>query len=204
MVFTPAENTARCEIRFLQDGQQVENTLWFQHTTGVITEADREALGEYLEDWWNVRIRALQSNEVTYREVYVVDWSSANSGTTTVNTLAGTPGAQGTTGEPNNVTVTISFRTAFRGRGARGRNYAVGLTDTDVSANEVAQVTLNAWRNAYQVLLDSPPDDWQWVIASFWEDKVARTTALLQPVNAVVIVDQVVDSQRRRLPGRGK
>lgn len=204
MAFIPAENTAKVEIRMTQDGQKVENTLYFRHDTGAISSAEREALGNWIEAWWNDEIRPLQTNEVTFREVYVTDMSSAMSGTSSVSDLNGTPGAQGTPSEPNNVTVTISFRTDFRGRSARGRNYAIGLTTADVTANQVAQVTLDAWVDAYELLLTLPGlDNWTWVVASFYTNNAPRVEALLLPVTDVLVVDDVVDSQRRRLPGRG-
>lgn len=203
MAFIPAIDTARCEIRYTCVGQRVENTLWFQHDTGVITEADREALGAYLEGWYNSEIKPLQSASVIYQEVYVVDWSAENAGTSTVNSLAGTTGAGVSPISPNNVTMAVSFRTALRGRSSRGRNYIIGLMESDVTGSIIEATTRSNWRNAYDAILVDPPTDFTWSVASFYTDNVARVTALVQPINGVVVVDDYVDSQRRRLPGRG-
>jgi hypothetical protein len=105
---------------------------------------------------------------------------------------------------PNNVTWAIKFNTANRGRSGRGRNYIIGLTKPKVAANLLNPITAGQFVDGYlDLLTDLAASDWEWVVYSRFEDKVERTTGLAQPVVSVSFADLILDSQRRRLPGRG-
>jgi hypothetical protein len=45
---------------------------------------------------------------------------------------------------------------------------------------------------------------WEMVVVSTVENKAPRASALVQPVTSVLYTDLTVDSQRRRLTGRGR
>jgi len=42
-----------------------------------------------------------------------------------------------------------------------------------------------------------------WVVVSRFHDNAPRTAGVVSFINAATVVDATVDSQRRRLPGRG-
>jgi hypothetical protein len=113
---------------------------------------------------------------------------------------------------PNNVTLTVSFRTANRGRSFRGRNYVVGLGETQVAGNTVAPSVITAFDGIYSQLLASPVAAIAtWVVVSRFsgvdpvtKEPIPRVTGIATPITSVTVVDNVVDSQRRRLPKRGQ
>jgi hypothetical protein len=114
------------------------------------------------------------------------------------------PGDLAQAAEPNNVTLAIKFLTAGRGRSARGRNYIVGLHVDAVTNNEVSSAHAAQYVTAYDELRDtSVISVGTHVVVSRFLDGVERTEGIAQTVTGVTFTDFIVDSQRRRLPGRG-
>lgn len=204
MAFIPAVNCAQVEIRATYFGQQVENTLYFENEASFTT-ADMIALGEAVSDWWvDEVLTAGLSNQVALREVYVTNLTTVSSPTTTVLLNTGAVGSNSSPGLPGNVSIVISFRTEQRGRSSRGRNYLFGLTESLVAGNQVDVGSLETFRTGYVSLIGAIlPAGWTWVVLSRYTNNAPRVTGLMIPITAVVVVDNNVDSQRRRLTGRG-
>lgn len=204
MPFIPVENTAMVEIRGTIALQKVENTLYFEKSSAFGT-ADLEALGDAIIDWWTTNLSGVVSSQYQLREVYVTDLTTDTSAAVT---RVPDPDVFGTVGGeimPLNVSWALSFRTAFRGRSFRGRNYFCGFVTDQISSNTVNNDTVIAIKNAYLALFATATDAGvTWVIASRFHNKAPRTAGVTAPVIAIVAVDNVVDSQRRRLPGRGQ
>lgn len=211
MPFVPVANTVEVEIRMELDNQQVENTLYF--SSGSPPEpGSMTTLGNDVLDWWVDNIKPLCTNALTLREIVVTDL------TTNIGPQVTVPAVPFTTGSligdylPANVSLAISFRTNNRGRSFRGRNYVVGLNESQVTGNEVQPVPVGAYQDAYGLLLNAPfQPTWQWSVVSRYSGvnpttgaPIPRTEGVSTPITAVTVVDPVVDSQRRRLPGRGK
>lgn len=115
--------------------------------------------------------------------------------------LAGTGGSVQL---PNNVTLCIKWTTENRGRSFRGRTYHVGLTESQVTDNEVVAVAMGQFTTAYGALLtDLATAGWPLVIASRYANNQPRITGVATLVTGFSI-DPFIDSQRRRLPGRGR
>lgn len=205
MVFVPTENAVTAAMRYLWDGQQVENTLSFYRATGW-TETLQTQLANILINWRTNQLREIQSSSLSMIECYVVDQTSEDAPAITVTVPSGDqPGLAAASALPNNVTWTIQFRTAFRGRSGRGRNYALGLTEGMVTGNALSIATANEYIGAYESLeADLEGVDAQHVIISKFTGKVPRPNGIVRLVTAYAYSDLVVDSQRRRLPGRGK
>lgn len=204
MAFIPAPNTALVELRYLQDNQNVENTLWFENAAGW-TEATLVALGLAIREWWVDNLQGGIGQDVTLREIYVTDQTSATGLSATITSGLPLPGTASTDATTNSNTLCVSFRTAQRGRSYRGRNYVVGLPINALDQNTVTAGYRNFVQAAYAALLTVAADqNSQWVVVSKQLNNVPRTVAARTPVTAVAVVDSTVDSQRRRLPGRGK
>lgn len=210
MPFVPVLNTVMVEIRMLWDAQRVENTLYFQ--SGSPPEPGAMAtLGNNIIAWWLENIAPLTYNGVVVREVVVTDLTTAIGPQVTQVPLTPLLGLVADESVPNNVSLAVSFRTANRGRSFRGRNYFVGLTDGFVSHNNVISTFADDVVAAYD-LLDGPPfaPTWTWSVVSryFGVDPVTgvpvpRAAGVITPITTVLITDLTVDTQRRRLPGRG-
>lgn len=105
---------------------------------------------------------------------------------------------------PLNVARVVSLRTAKRGRSYRGRVYLSGTPDTVIETMNTIDAThaanLVSGFNALATLLDGHGFDV--VVASKQHNGVETNPAEVNEVIAFA-VDVLVDSQRRRLTGRG-
>lgn len=203
MAYQPVENTVLAEFRYSLFGENVENTLHFHSQDGV-TLANMQDLATFLDDWWATSIRPLQNTAVTFRELYLTDLTTQTSPTYTSTVNAGLAGLDGGgAGLPGSVTFCVSLRTNQRGRSGRGRNYFIGLAEDEVTANQVTAAKANAIILAYENLLVPALDPYVLCVVSRQFNGVQRIEGLPQTVTSILYVDLDVDSQRRRLAGRG-
>jgi len=211
MPFVPVAATVLVEMRMTADLQEVENTLYFEFED-PFTNIEMLNLGDDLVTWW-INFYAPNIWEgVQLREVVVTNLTSATSDQVSSTVPPATTGQLGTDPLPTNVSLTISFRTALRGRSFRGRNYVVGMVEAQtIGANTVDSAVIADWITCYEELLTiAASNATAWVVVSRFSgvdgngDPIPRVAGVTTPINSVVIVDNVVDSQRRRLPGRGR
>lgn len=197
-------STALVEVRATIDSQKVENTLWFRKLSGSLGQAELNALATSVRSWWFASVLPLLPAAVQFREVVATDRGTADGfqGDTAVG--AGTGGGIAVAATPNNVSLSVSFRTGRRGRSRRGRNYWLAIPGDQVTANTVGDDYIADIIAAYQDLVGTGISGWEWVVVSLREGDDWRTEALITPVTTVVVVDTTVDSQRGRLPGRGQ
>lgn len=205
MPFVPAANTLEARLRFVLDGQIAENVIYFQGSAGV-TPALATTLGGALVTWWNTRFKADSGNLMALLEVYMTDLSFATSFTVSYVTGLPSTGTSASPTLPNNVAMCVTFRTGNRGRSGRGRNYVMGLTETDVTGNTISAGRASNAAAAYTALIGAGTfvAGLQWVVVSRFTGGAPRGAALVQPITTALLVNNVVDSQRRRLPGRGR
>jgi len=210
MPFVPVANTCLVETRMTLDSQQVENTLWVEFPTAP-SSADMLTLANDIDSWWEAEYAPLVSDGVQLREVVVTDMTTASSGQVSVAPATPAFGTQTSPDLPSNASLTVSFRTALRGRSFRGRNYLVGLTEDTNTGNIVNGAFIALVIDAYELLLSGGGalTAGEWVVASRFSgvdangDPIPRAAGVTTPIISVVVVDNVIDSQRRRLPGRG-
>lgn len=203
MAFVPAVNVVQAELLFNWDGQQVENVLHYQiQQTPTLT--DMSELGGFLVTWWQTNMQPLQVDTVQFNEVRMTDLTSEFAPGTSYTTGLPDVGAAGPDSVPNNVTLSMTKRTGLRGRAFRGRIYQIGLRKVFVDDNQVIGGTqtslLDAWNLATPFALTSGSAPM--VVVSRFEGGSERLSALVTPVT-VITTDGIIDSQRRRLPGRG-
>lgn len=204
MAFIPVPNTAMVELRQTLFGQQIENVMYFEKATAP-SVADLEALAAAVETWFVTDVMGvLLSTDIIWREAYVTDLSSATAPTAVSLAEAGSTGGIGSASLPGNATVAVSFRTAGRGRASRGRNYLSGLSESVVTGNQVSSAFASDVTTAYETMISAPPTGWTWVVVSRQLNGVARTTGETIPVTSAGLTDLHIDSQRRRLTGRGE
>lgn len=192
------------------DGQRVENTLWFEFGTPPLA-ADLTALGGLLLTWWGTNIGPLASQGLQVREVVCTSMHSAVAPQATSTPSGALTGGSVNEIMPNNVSMTVSFRTGLRGRSFRGRNYVTGLTIDQVTGNQIIPAVVADFIAAYEALGTAiSGSGWTWIVASRFsgvdpttKKPIPRAAGVTEPVIAVVVVDAFVDSQRRRLPTRG-
>jgi hypothetical protein len=195
----------------LLQGQKVENTLWWRFATPP-DASDLELLGVNLFTWWSNSYAAIAPQALVLNEILITDMSEEEG-------IQFTRNGDGVNGEvsgdilPNNSSVCVSFRTGFSGRSRRGRNYVPGIPiGARDGVNTITQAYATAVTEAYTALIDSEVvSNAIWVIASRFSGvdpdtkrPIPRTEGVTTGVSAVVVTDLILDSQRRRLPGRGQ
>lgn len=204
MAFIPVANCIQANLRLSFDGQEVENVLHFA-TPGVPTLTELADVAEGVEDWWITNMVTSVPSTVVFREVYATDQTSATGASFTAAGGNGTAGTAGSPAMPNNVTIAMSLRTAFRGRSYRGRIYHIGLTEASIVDNELTSGAVTALNGIYALLLNSASfGGAELAVASRYLNNAPRVIGVATPVISILLADPVVDSQRRRLPGRGR
>lgn len=205
----PTINTPFCyelQMRFTQDGQLVENVWHFTDPSGDTDYAGKCTLIAGAADVsMATTFMPRMSNGVTYRECFVRHLGTANPYTATVADSAPQFGDKTSPALPNNVTICASLRSDLAGRSYRGRTYLIGLTEGDVAVNAVTPAELTAWADAIvdmAAAIELAAEVF-WVILSLFSNGVPRVTGNVRGVDTVLFTNSTVDSQRRRLPGRG-
>lgn len=198
-------NTVKVCMNFLQNG---ELTCQVYHvdvntnpTTSILTN-----VATVFRDWFQNWQDGTVNDETDLQTITVTDVSEVDGegiefsdGLPLSGTAEGNP-------LPNNCTVVTKLATGFTGRSRRGRKYAVGLADIHVNADAqtittVFQAALNA---IFEELIDAMVSEgWKLVVNSLVSGGAPRTTGLNTEILSAS-TDLTLDSQRRRLPGRGQ
>jgi hypothetical protein len=202
MPFVEAPDTARLTMGFTQDGQTIVNVFHFYKAGGYTSLIDLEQLGTDASEQWRNFILPKMSTDVTGCNVKVVDISQEfGNGTEFIDPMTGTGSASPL---PVNDTFCIKWVTGRTGRSYRGRTYHIGIgadwvTDSKLQVLKATQLVeaYNDWFEAMQGL------EHQLVIVSYHTNGVANDPAIVTPVTGATYADLNLDSQRRRLPGRG-
>lgn len=207
--FIPFPKGCFISLRYTQYGSIMENTLWIFRddlASGYSISELNDICGAG-ELWWTTHLAPLTSNTVTLFNVTARDMSEedgnvVNFGFLSVGALTAEP-------LPTNVTYVTTFNTGRAGRSYRGRNYFVGMVDTQTvttDRNRVTTTFADALTAAYGELndiLQGINPAYSHHVASRMEDGVLRTEGVLTPVIGYYHADFYTDSRRPRLSGRG-
>jgi len=200
----PTPNVAEVTMTFLQDGQYLINTHHFLNTAGW-DEGSLNNLGTAVREWWDTNLQSAVNTAVSLVAIDVVDLTEGSGLGISVTT--GLPITGTATGDalPNNVTVAVKKGTGLVGRSYRGRTYHIGLSEGQVTGNTLEPVVVSALIDAYDALREPEgviiPVDM--CVLSETTAGGPRTEGICTVVTGIG-VDPIVDSQRRRLPGRGR
>lgn len=200
MPFIPLPECAKVAITFQNaQGNQAVNTFWFYDANGDLTLSRAQTLTSAMADW-------LQTD---WADVAVADWKAVRCETRGWNAveaayddeLLDIPGTLTGDALPSEVTIAISLRTGFTGRSKRGRIFHVGIGETNVIGDMISDAYKNNLVTAYAGLKTiTDPLDFTWVVASFQTEGAPRAQGVYTPITSIVIVDNIVDSQRKRKP----
>lgn len=204
MATTLISECLMAEMVYLVGGQYCENVLHFSNEYPV----NADLLGEFalcLKTWWDTNLKAVQSTGASLQKIIVTDISVADG--MQLEYTGGLPAA-GTNANallPNNVTVAVKITSGFRGRRRRGRIYHIGMFETSVTGSTITGTFQGDLLDAYGELLTitNGTQAWGLGVAHKVENGVPLVDGFLTICNSVS-VDPTVDSQRRRLPGRGR
>ena len=204
MAFVSSPGVVQVAFRYQWRSQQVENVVHaFVDTT--IDGAKLEEIANAAVGWAQSSLMPLTSSDVTLTEVLVRDMSAQEGAQFLFTIAGGQPGGFVADAMPNNVSIAIRGSTSVGGRSGRGRWYFVGIPNTRViNGNEV--------RSDYLAQIVAALNDLKDVleavgailgVLSTFHNKAPRAQGVLFAYTSFGAVDNTIDSQRRRLPGRG-
>lgn len=199
MAFIPFDDGAMAIIEWGSDATQWTTTLWFKQL--VSTASDYQELADFIHDHFGTNLAPELWDNFYLRKVTVYDMQTSM-GSVTVDGKTAVQGGVTGTGAALNAALVVTFRTASRGRSARGRNYVTGLVEADMGANEVTNSTrITNITDAYEDFIDDVQTntDFYWVVASHYSEGVARAAVLPIQISAVEVRSAKFGSQRRRI-----
>lgn len=203
MPFQPVENGIQVLANYRQAGQELQNQFYFDATTAPDPELVHDA-AQLVLNWLGNSWADVACNAASVASVVATDVSVEGGVQTTLIPIGSLTGALSSPPLPTGTTVTCSWRTGLAGRSYRGRTFHVGLTETQVDANALTEPARLALVDAYgQLILDSVALGARLSVCSRVSGGVLRPTAILTAVTTG-IVEAYIDSQRRRLTGRGR
>lgn len=203
--YIPAPNTVLVQIFYQQFGQRMENTLHY-FKGGGWAPADLADLAASVIGFWDTSVRATVSNTVELVGIKITDLTSETAPTFETQPTVPLFGTRTDEAMPSGNTFAIKTASGSRGRSTHGRLYHVGLTTNQVTGNELTSPDADAIRDGWAglvfgvaVAMSAAP-----VVVSYCSHSVWRTTAVNYFIIELVYTDLHVDSQRRRLTGRGQ
>jgi hypothetical protein len=206
MPFQPCPYVAQINIRFELDGQQIENVIHAKNSGAApVSAGDCETLALAVVSWWEETLSAAMPTSLGFREVVVRGLDTEIAPEFSTSTTTQTQGQVNQAAMPNNATFCVSFRTGLTGRSSRGRVYIPAVLRSAVTENELDSTSVTSYVSIYAdlgIALDGA--GYIHVVLSRTVDKALRTEGQPYTITAYLATDNVVDSQRRRLPGRGR
>lgn len=203
MAFVPVPDTAQAEIRMSLFGQAIENVLHFV-VTGGWNPILLASLAATLADWWISEYSDFTTTDLTLREIYVKDIAVEGGAEVTDISAAGETGSIITQTAPSNCCACVSFRTGQSGRSYRGRSYISGIPISYVLENVLDSAAAIDIIDSYNTLAANlSAIDMQHVVVSRYNAGAPRLEGVATPVTTYLFADLDIDSQRRRLNGRG-
>lgn len=207
-VFQPCDKTVEISVQGTYDGQLVENKFYAQ-AVEVITSTMVDAMATVVAGWVHDTMLAHCNPSYVHSRVVARDLTSEASFESIDSSHAGEAGTVTGTPQPGNVTIAIHRATEFSGKKQKSRIYWPGLVNTYLSSPDVLTTVaataliadLEALRTA---ILDDSSATWAYGYPQRFIDKVRLTAANFIPVFGHTVTDLNLDSQRRRLKGRGR
>lgn len=196
-----APNVVELHMNFLYQDEPAQNTLYYLFASEP-DGGDIDALCQAQYEYWatNGSLITPQSCILVSCEGLSLDGPEGPTGE--YSPVAPTPGVLFDQAATNQDTLSVSFRTGFSGRGRRGRNYWIGLTEPMIANNRVAAGPLADIAGYYDGMITPGvlPGAAIWGVYSRRFNNADRLIGLFTPITEVVIVNDVVDTQRRRMP----
>lgn len=204
MAFVPIPDGVEVLIQSTLQGEKCYNTLYYT-LAGSWGTAEMQALADELDIVWGGFVAAWMPSTYTYERVLVTDKRSEFAAQVTADGDAGDGGLTGGAVVPNNCAIAVARRAGLTGRSTRGRVYVpVANTLLLGSDNTITTTFRDAVVDVFQAMdAAALTVDWIGVIVSRVQSGVPLTTAVVFTIAEWLVTDLVLDSMRRRLPGRG-
>ena len=207
MAFQPVAATAEVVIQGTLAGELCINKLYVS-CEGGITPTILEDVAAFTDDWVAATWLDFVGSKYTYVRTVARDLS-VEAGAEVINTTnTGATGAGGSDTGPNNRTFAVHRQTAFSGKKQKSRIYVPSIPNAATSdPNHISSASagefvtaLGAWDTLVE---DYAGATLMHCYAIRVRDGVPLVTGQFQESIGWSTTDLVLDSQRRRLPGRG-
>lgn len=201
--FIEVPDVARTVMRYNIFGQTVEN-VWYFTRTGGYSPGLLDALNDAITTAWTTNMRPFLPPEITLLDITSTDQSVVG-GAQDIDVVSVVGSNAVTAFNSIGTTFALKFGTGLSGRSNRGRMYWPALPNNVVVDNDIDAGYAGSIRSAVEdmfadILADSGD---QHVVVSYQNDCTWRTTGAKNDVTSYSYVDLHLDSQRRRLSGRG-
>lgn len=188
------------ELVCILDSQTVETVFNYQATPALTTEGEAIALAT---NWMTIMtplLVAAGSAQLTFDHINVRAKNKTLPNVTITRLFPpGTVGATGGDASPGNATLAVKQMTGRSGKSYRGRNFWPGLAEGQTIGNQV----ISALITALSIIFTRNLTGFVGVVGTYIPCVPSRK--LLQLHNIVAFsMDKFIDSQRRRLTGRGR
>lgn len=188
----------RAVMQFVQHGEQRANVLHgIKSTDWSISELTD--LANELKSAWDSVWRVTVVDDMVLEAIICTALMGPLSIQFTLGCTSNCAGASTATPAPGNASATLSWRTTGIGRSKRGRTFPAGFQEQNINDDDsIASgflVSLTAIASALIIAFANVPGAQLGVFS--------RVLNQIFPVSTVV-VENTLDTQRRRLPGRGR
>ena len=205
MPFIPTPNTCQVEMVYDYLAQIVENVFHVDLGAPPTVANMSPVLADFMA-WHATQLRNQQHSSALLTKIRVRDISQQTGTAIEEDCNANCAGAVtgGGAAMPGNVTLAVKWNTGLAGRSFRGRTYHIGLYDDAVTGNFIIPGVHTGLFNIYNAIpyLDAPTFP-KLVVVSKYTNNNPRPAGIRTPIIGATIND-AIDSQRRRLPERGR
>lgn len=205
--FIPVLNTASVELIYLANTQTLEN-IFHVKKGSPYSLADLQALRTIVNNWDAATWATQRSQFCTLQRIRTKALDSLGSPMEDFALPTPRGGAVGAGTLPNNVTFCVKLNTGLTGRCFRGRLYFPGITLGHLNTgnfNEIAAASGTSIVNALNTLLANLATGGHTLgVVSYRVNKAWRSSGVFTPATGWSSIDLHLDSQRRRLTGRGQ
>jgi hypothetical protein len=186
--------------------QVIENTLHVR-AGAPFTLEDIQALRDIVNTWDNSYWKTYRCQNVLLNRIRIKALDAKDSPMEDYALPIARPGAYLQNALPLNVTFAIKLGSTQAGRSQRGRIFIPGVALNFISGQVMGTSLADAFvteLNALKSAISAHSTSWQLGVVSYRADKAWRTEGQFTPVSTIVYTDLNLDSQRRRLTGRGR
>jgi len=193
----------RLEMHYLFQGEHCMNTFWIKSNLNETSAILEQELAGTFVNWWETEVRPLCTSTLQLYEVVVKELRPDGIAILYTEDLPA-DGMKSEEALPNNVALAVHWGTGLVGRSRHGRTFHMGLCIDQVTSNhcDVATDIQTAYDNL-RTALDNITLNVEFSVVSFVSGGFWRQQPLVTPISGVA-VESTLDSQRRRLPGRGQ
>jgi hypothetical protein len=190
-----------------QAGDFSENVYHVKKIDG--TAPDPDDIADVFAAWEAAEGNDNRSEQMALNKIKVRDMTTATGAGIERDIIPDIVGQHTNPLLPSNVTAAIKWGTGQMGRSKRGRTYHIGLAEFSVNLDVLVDGVRTGLHANYTALLTRlATAGYNLVVASFYSGvdadgkPIPRAAAVVTPITTVT-VDPIIDSQRRRLRGRG-